>query len=148
MVTRAVGIDVRVAITASTWRSGGGEAALTLDLAVRGVCRARVWRGEPIVAVSAAQLDHAGQRLPRLRIDLPRRSFLARKSASEHSLLQLPLVHEHLPSFDLPLRPQAMAALSAANCLSRLANPSRSISGMDRTSIRSRSTGLRYLGIS
>ena len=58
------------------------------------------------------------------------------------------LVHERLPSFDLPLWSQSMVAFSASNCLSRLATASRSISAIDWTPIRSRSTSLRYLGIS
>ena len=101
------------------------------------------------IARAVVRASHAqdGERLSRQTSDDALMSA-SLQPTSGHRLRQPPLVREPLASFGLPFRAQAMVAFSACNCLSRLATASLSISAMDRPVIRSRSTGLRYPGIS
>jgi hypothetical protein len=81
-----------------------------------------------------------------VRTERPGKGSALRKTAGpEAQPSPPPLVREPLASFDLPFRAQAMAAFSAASCLSRLATASRSMSVMLLASTRSRRTGLRRL---
>ena len=101
--------------------------------------------GEPIATIGTLPLDHPWHRFPRLRVHRPRRCFCVREPPGpQHSSSRLLLVCQRLASFFLLLWAQSMVVCSSNNCLSRLANASRSISAMGRASIRSRSTGLKY----